>query len=154
MFSGMPIWIPLVAGGLVALGIAFKIADGISDLIGPRRTRLSTRNDRGHSTRYQLHLQSAAWATTRRRILKRAGHRCEACRQRRPLQVHHLTYQRLGAELDADLMALCSSCHQAQHPTHAIGTATRAKGCPLALLSLLVAVSLVGIGVNVLRHLA
>lgn len=31
------------------------------------------------------------------------------------LQVHHLNYDRLGKELDSDLMALCESCHRTVH---------------------------------------
>jgi len=31
------------------------------------------------------------------------------------LQVHHKSYQRLGAELDTDLEVLCQSCHEGHH---------------------------------------
>ena len=47
------------------------------------------------------------------RILRRAGGRCERCRKRRPLEVHHLTYERLGCERDEDLLVLCPPCHRA-----------------------------------------
>ncbi len=30
-------------------------------------------------------------------------------------QVHHLTYERIGAEMLADLQALCGECHRATH---------------------------------------
>ena len=51
------------------------------------------------------------------------AHRCEFCREyfdydgyrndaeQQSLEVHHRTYQRLGRELDSDLVALCWSCH-------------------------------------------
>lgn len=32
-----------------------------------------------------------------------------------PMQIHHLTYERLGAELDEDLIAICEKCHRAMH---------------------------------------
>jgi hypothetical protein len=28
--------------------------------------------------------------------------------------LHHLTYERLGAELDSDVQVLCSTCHRAR----------------------------------------
>ncbi len=31
------------------------------------------------------------------------------------LEVHHLTYERLGAEWDDDLIVLCPACHRGQH---------------------------------------
>ncbi|MCI5635466.1 MAG: hypothetical protein SO136_08625 [Sarcina ventriculi] len=37
------------------------------------------------------------------------------CGARNKLQVHHLSYQHLGDELDCELMVLCHSCHQKVH---------------------------------------
>lgn len=48
-----------------------------------------------------------------RRIRARACGRCERCKKKsRRLEVHHLTYERLGRERDEDLQALCPSCHK------------------------------------------
>jgi toxin-antitoxin system PIN domain toxin len=33
-----------------------------------------------------------------------------------PTEVHHLTYERLGAERDGDPVALCAPCHRGAHP--------------------------------------
>lgn len=66
--------------------------------------------------KYQDYIKSPEWERVRKRILKRARGKCEKCRKRPPIQVHHLTYARLGNERDEDLLAVCGPCHQAFHP--------------------------------------
>jgi 5-methylcytosine-specific restriction endonuclease McrA len=61
----------------------------------------------------------ASWHGIRERALKRAGWCCQECGINRyqagVLEVHHLTYDRLGAELDEDLRVLCRKCHYDVH---------------------------------------
>ena len=64
---------------------------------------------------YDEYLRSPYWRQLRQRILARAKGRCERCRAVRDLQVHHLTYVRLGCELETDLEAACARCHEASH---------------------------------------
>lgn len=65
---------------------------------------------------YASYLQTRHWARMRRRALERAHFRCEGCPTRsRVLDVHHLTYARLGCELPDDLMVLCRPCHDFEH---------------------------------------
>ncbi len=64
---------------------------------------------------YLAYLQSPQWRAKRDRARKLAGYRCSRCPSKRDLQVHHLTYERLGAEWDSDLAVLCQNCHQAEH---------------------------------------
>lgn len=66
--------------------------------------------------KYQAYIQSPEWERVRKRILKRARGKCEKCQKRPPIQVHHLTYDRLGNERDEDLLAVCGPCHQSCHP--------------------------------------
>jgi phage terminase large subunit GpA-like protein len=40
---------------------------------------------------------------------------CEHCGERRAVQAHHLTYERLGDELLTDLLAVCLECHEEIH---------------------------------------
>jgi hypothetical protein len=62
---------------------------------------------------YDWYLRSEAWQRRRRAALERAGWRCRACGQRGgSLDVHHLTYCRLGHELPEDLCVLCRRCHE------------------------------------------
>jgi len=34
------------------------------------------------------------------------------------LEVHHRTYERVGAERPADVIALCKACHEKHHDRH------------------------------------
>ncbi len=69
----------------------------------------------GHSERYRAVMASGGWRRRRRRAIGRAGRRCQRCGARGPLDVHHLTYARLGRERPGDLLAVCESCHRALH---------------------------------------
>lgn len=90
-------------------------------------------------TSYADYLKSEDWRQTRQRALYRAQDRCQSplCRlaylrsltdaelreeitERLPrhaylLEVHHLTYERLGREHPDDLIVLCPACHAAAH---------------------------------------
>lgn len=68
---------------------------------------------------YELYLRSDAWREQRSAAIRRAGGACEDCGRSFlvVLEVHHLTYANLGAELEGDLMALCHACHADRHPT-------------------------------------
>lgn len=66
-------------------------------------------------TFYQAYLNSPGWRAVRNAALHRAGFKCYTCGGRRDLQVHHLTYERLGAERNSDLQVLCANCHEGQH---------------------------------------
>lgn len=88
---------------------------------------------------YADYLVSAEWKLSRKNALQRASHRCQSpsCEleylrslsdaelafeedEMLPphayrLEVHHLTYARLGRELPDDLIVLCPACHAAAH---------------------------------------
>jgi hypothetical protein len=65
---------------------------------------------------YAAYLRTAYWRGRRVRALLRSGGQCQVCyADDRPLEVHHLTYQRLGWETDADLIVLCGPCHAREH---------------------------------------
>jgi hypothetical protein len=66
--------------------------------------------------RYADYLRTDHWRKTRERALLRAGHQCKRCETtNRRLDVHHLSYDRLGQELESDLTVLCSVCHAIEH---------------------------------------
>lgn len=67
---------------------------------------------------YQAYLNSPSWRLRRNTALKDSGWRCQRCPAKRNLQVHHRTYERLGAERDADLEVLCENCHRDEHLEH------------------------------------
>jgi 5-methylcytosine-specific restriction endonuclease McrA len=87
---------------LKALGLADSEGRGIKG--DPLRWRPVRRT-------YDDFLKSPEWAATRAVALKRAGGRCERCGAP-AREVHHLTYERVGAERPEDLQALCAPCHR------------------------------------------
>ncbi len=71
-------------------------------------------------TKYQIayrngYLKSDHWQDGLRKKLKQAGYKCEICHKKTKLDIHHLTYIRLGDERLGDLQALCRSCHRKEH---------------------------------------
>ena len=72
---------------------------------------------------YRAYLRSDKWRHIRSEILQRSGGYCEVCSRRRSgimikhraVEVHHLTYVRLGDELPVDLLAVCARCHDRLH---------------------------------------
>ena len=64
---------------------------------------------------YKRYLKSNKWRQRKHRSLRLVGYKCEVCRSEVDIHVHHLSYERLGAEKDSDLIVLCEVCHTKQH---------------------------------------
>ena len=65
---------------------------------------------------YQAYLNSRAWKHKRQVVLWWASYRCQLCyTDKRPLDVHHRTYCRLGKERLTDLIVLCRQDHEQFH---------------------------------------
>ncbi len=60
---------------------------------------------------YREYLKSDRWFRFRERILLKRGRKCEECGRRELLELHHLSYVRLGHERPADVKILCKFCH-------------------------------------------
>lgn len=67
------------------------------------------------SKEYSEYIKSKEWQETRQRIFKRDNYKCQKCGAAKNLSVHHITYENLGEEKDADLVTLCESCHEDVH---------------------------------------
>lgn len=65
--------------------------------------------------RYREYLNSPEWHQRRNQALRDAGYRCQKCGVKRNLQVHHESYERLGAERPEDLIVVCRGCHLGHH---------------------------------------
>jgi hypothetical protein len=65
--------------------------------------------------KYDEYLRSEDWQERRQQILSRDGRRCTKCNSSHYLQVHHLTYARVGDENLDDLVTLCRKCHEKEH---------------------------------------
>lgn len=63
---------------------------------------------------YKKYIRSNEWLSVRIDILTNRN-KCERCGSKRKLQVHHLTYVRLGNEEPSDLEVLCCKCHMNEH---------------------------------------
>lgn len=69
---------------------------------------------------YSEYLETRHWRRIRLRALLRSGGFCQQCwRQSQPLEVHHLSYDRLGCEEERDLQPLCEGCHILVHRRNA-----------------------------------
>lgn len=65
---------------------------------------------------YGEYLNSEHWRETRQQRLERDGHKCAICGSTKDLNVHHLTYIRIGKEnIDTDLITVCHACHAMLH---------------------------------------
>lgn len=72
------------------------------------------------SMSYRDYLRTPEWRRTRAAALLRAGNACSLdVTHGDELDVHHRTYERLGAELASDLVVLCRPCHRLHHREHA-----------------------------------
>ena len=61
--------------------------------------------------KYQRYLKSESWHRKRQRKFNQVGRYCEVCKSVHRIEVHHLTYERLGKERLSDLQVLCEDCH-------------------------------------------
>ena len=68
----------------------------------------------GDHAEYELWLRSRTWRALRTRLIKQSDGACEHCGRNYlvVLELHHLTYARLGCELDDDIEVLCRLCHE------------------------------------------
>ena len=67
---------------------------------------------------YDEYIQTDQWQALAAETKRLAGNRCQICNAGGELHAHHRTYQRLGHELQSDLVALCSNCHGLFHGKH------------------------------------
>jgi 5-methylcytosine-specific restriction endonuclease McrA len=77
-------------------------------------------------TWYDSYLASPEWRETRAKALKRDGGFCQGCLSRPATQVHHRTYDHVGAELLFELISICDGCHERAHAGGTEGARLRA----------------------------
>lgn len=77
---------------------------------------VSGREQRSSEVYRAIYLNSPHWRSRRLVALQKADWTCAGCGLRsRRLDVHHLTYERIGQELDEDLEVNCRACHEKEH---------------------------------------
>lgn len=65
--------------------------------------------------RYRDYIASEGWRKKRQQRLDLDGRMCTNCDATTRLEVHHLTYERLGNERMEDLVTMCRECHARHH---------------------------------------
>jgi len=61
------------------------------------------------------YMRTPQWRSIRVKVFSRCDNWCEGCGDAPATEVHHLTYDRLGAEMLFDLVGVCRSCHERIH---------------------------------------
>lgn len=61
---------------------------------------------------YKAYMSSPQWDVKRVEAIKKDGNRCRTCGRIGKLEVHHISYIRMGQERPEDLMTLCPKCHE------------------------------------------
>jgi len=92
----------------------------------PLREERGSRVDQGQGTPteipyrlvYEPYIASPAWQARRASYFTEHSRSCDACASEDEVELHHRTYERFTHELDDDLRALCSTCHQWVHHLH------------------------------------
>ena len=74
-------------------------------------TAIFTANGQLNELAYRQYLKSARWRQKREARKSQDGYRCVRCGSDERLEVHHISYQRLGWEPLSDLRTLCHECH-------------------------------------------
>lgn len=64
---------------------------------------------------YKEYIQSWEWKLRADETKRLANYRCQVCNSDENLNAHHRTYERLGNELQIDLICLCRKCHDLFH---------------------------------------
>jgi hypothetical protein len=62
---------------------------------------------------HNAYLRSNKWKAKKATWYRKNGKWCRVCSTKKDIQLHHLTYDRLGNELLTDLTALCQKHHKA-----------------------------------------
>jgi 5-methylcytosine-specific restriction endonuclease McrA len=65
-----------------------------------------------YAAAYADYRQTKTWRAKRTQVLARDKGVCQGCLSREATQVHHLTYEHIGAELLFELISLCDECHE------------------------------------------
>ena len=84
------------------------------------KNKLSKKKRKGIETKlpklkYHQYIKSKLWRDRRFKYFKDNKKECQACTSSLRIALHHISYQRLGNELDDDLIPLCWECHGEYH---------------------------------------
>jgi 5-methylcytosine-specific restriction endonuclease McrA len=87
--------------------------EGVTQAFLQSERKRETQSD--WKNQYHDYLLTPEWQCFREAILEDRNYTCEICSAEVGLQVHHLTYVRIGQELSEDVLVLCGECHKQEH---------------------------------------
>lgn len=64
---------------------------------------------------YRDYLSSEHWMYIKDKYFAKHKRVCFVCKSDEKICLHHITYDRLGDEIDSDLIPLCEKCHNEVH---------------------------------------
>ena len=67
---------------------------------------------------YHQYLRSGDWRRFRELVIQLRGYRCQLCQDTKKIEVHHMSYKRVGSEDLRDVLIVCNSCHGFIHKEH------------------------------------
>lgn len=71
--------------------------------------------------RYAAHISSPYWRELKQKVIRRRGHKCQACGCGDcALDLHHEHYQTFGRERQKDVLLLCRPCHKEKDKERAL----------------------------------
>lgn len=76
---------------------------------------------------YSKYIVSESWKNFTKRFYKKNKKECASCSGKTEIDIHHMTYERLGHELMEDVVALCNDCHFSFHERMKERTGKRTK---------------------------
>lgn len=68
-----------------------------------------------NKSQYREYLKGEHWKNVKKSFYKVNARKCVECSSTVNLNLHHLTYDRLGKERLSDLVCLCEDCHHKLH---------------------------------------
>lgn len=72
---------------------------------------------------YSAYTPTPEWRYKKNEAFKLFGRKCQRCDASEKIEVHHKTYDRIGAEnVNTDLAILCEDCHDLYHMSYSVAT--------------------------------
>ena len=100
---------------LAGIGDAVELSAFAKQISFPRW--LTAKRPNSKRREYAAHLKSKSWRALKLLVFERDGYLCMACKragvETEATDLSHISYERFGAELPADVEASCDSCNQA-----------------------------------------
>jgi hypothetical protein len=97
--------------------LSLQYAKGEYAIILPRKKKRRRKHKAKRPPNYKIYIRSEAWDKFRGSVIKARGRICEDCGTRvGEMNLHHVTYARLGRERPDDVQILCVPCHARRHP--------------------------------------